>query len=528
MSDFQEGMQWTVNAPGRGWQQMMNNAPLIAYPMQAVNRTPVNIVKSAQRSIPGLNKYVDSYWRDVNSEDWVTRSRALGEVSTAQVLLGMGVMLNTTGMIRINGFRPTSQDDQLEWNELGKEPLTIQVYNAFTGKYTGGIPLDFLDGPANIWGAIGSYNDNYQKMRQKDNETFFALTAVTAIAPTVWHLTLGQTDKSTMNGFRKLFSLVQEMGSGTVAKDIKGDQSAFERYVIKLLTGSGALGGPGYIKDSRNAIDPLQRDIDPSRIDTFLPEEADVILRGFENAFNTWKNGIPYLSQSNPPILHSLRGYHLQVRRVPFDSGISADDPIIKLANSQGPLAAFKGRVPSTDPVDEERLRLRGNGSDCSFRIWNRRIFNLPDYVLNRSEINRLTVIGTQEVKLLYPPASGRQRPSVSLDRYIPESGRGKLLAQESENGLTLNEALTRLIRSPEYQALPRTALGNNRSERSDRWWEIIDVYKEFAKDKFTVEMDQGNSTLGKMIKDQLMKDNNQPPSYDRFNPSTRKFLQAF
>ena len=117
--------------------------------------------------------------------------------------------------------------------------------------------------------------------------------------------------------------------------------------------------------------------------------------------------------------------------------------------------------------------------------IWNRRIFNLPDYVLNRSEINRLTVIGTQEVKLLYPPASGRQRPSVSLDRYIPESGRGKLLAQESENGLTLNEALTRLISSPEYQALPRTALGNNRSERSDRWWEIIDVYKEFAKDKF-------------------------------------------
>ena len=93
---------------------------------------------------------------------------------------------------------------------------------------------------------------------------------------------------------------------------------------------------------------------------------------------------------------------------------------------------------------------------------------------------------------------------------------------------MTLNEALTRLISSPEYQALPRTALGNNRSERSDRWWEIIDVYKEFAKDKFTVEMDQGNSTLGKIIKDQLMKDNNQPPSYDRFNPSTRKFLQAF
>ena len=60
MSDFQKGAQWTVNAPGMGWQQMMNNAPLIAYPMQAVNRTPVNIVKSAQRSLPGLNKYVDS------------------------------------------------------------------------------------------------------------------------------------------------------------------------------------------------------------------------------------------------------------------------------------------------------------------------------------------------------------------------------------------------------------------------------------------------------------------------------------
>ena len=521
---IEKGLMNTTNLPGYLWQKVMNRAPAIAYPAQAVNRTPVNIGKSAQRAIPGLNKYVDSYWRDIHSEDWITKSKALGEGATAQMILGMGITLAGTGLIKINGFRPWSQEERQEWLETGVDPLTIQIFNPFTGKYTGGIPLDMLDGPANIWGAIGTYTNNYQLLRQRDNEVFFAITAIAAIRPTAQQVMIGQTDRGGFGGMRRVMSLLSEIGSGQLTRDIKGDQSAFERYVIGVLTGSGMAGGPGYIRDFRNAVDPIQRDIDTSQIDVpWLGEDGDNILRAFENTINTWKNGIPYLSEQNPPVLHTFTGQPVQVRRVPFDDGIPADNPLLKMANSQNPLAAFKGRLPSTSVVDEERLRLQGPGANANFVVWNRRMFNLPDRVLNRTEINQVTTIGTS-VRLVYPPLAGR-----STKKGIDAYGRGLLNAIESENGLTLEEALTKMINSPKYQAASDDPRGNNRSEKSEMWWEIIDIYKKVAKDKFMYQSDQGPGTIGEAIKKQLEQDldkaNDQRVSYDRYNPTASEFV---
>lgn len=539
--EIQRGLMSVTNSPGYLWQQIMNTLPAFAYPAQAVNRTPANIGKSAQRAIPGLNKYVDSYWRDIHSEDWITRSRALGEVSTAQVILGMGIALTGTGLIKINGFRPFDQAQRQEWLETGREPLTIQILNPFTGKYTGGIPLDMLDGPANIWGAIGTYTNNYQLLRQQDQEKFFAFTAWGAIAPTLRQTIFGQTDRGGFGGFRKLMTLLSELGSGGLDQEIKGNQGAFERYVIGVLTGSGFAGGPGFVRDMRNAIDPIQRDIDVSRIDTPFDDDlpVDSILRVFENTINTWKNGIPYLSEQNPPVLHTFTGQPVQVRRVPFDDGIPADNPLLKMANSQSPLAAFKGRLPSGRTeyegpfkkdsedyivsVDEERIRLQGPGANANFVVWKRRMFNLPDRVLNRSEINQVTTIGTS-IRLVYPPLPGRSTKK-GTDAY----GRGLLNAIQSETGLTLEEALTKMINLPKYKAASADPKGNNRSEKSEMWWEIINVYKEVAKEKFMYQSDTGEGSIGDAIKkkleQELKKANDQRVSYDRYNPTASEFV---
>ena len=537
--EIERGAMSLTNLPGRLWQDVMNTVPALAYPAQAINRTPVNIGKSAQRAIPGLNKYVDSYWRDIHSEDWITRSKALGEVSTAQMILGMGITMSLTGLVRFNGFTPWDQAQRKEWEETGIEPLTIQILNPFTGQYTGGIPLDMLDGPANIWGAVGTYTTNYQQLRQRDQETFFAWTAIAAIAPTLGGATLGQTDRGGFGGWRKLMTLISELGSGEITNEIKGNQSAFERFVIGALTGSGMAGGPGFVKDFRNAIDPIKRDIDLSRIDTPLPEGADNILRLFENTINTWKNGIPYLSEQNPPVLHTFTGQPVQVRRVPFDDGIPADNPLLKLVNSQSPLSAFKGRLPSgrrdyqgpfkKDPenyivsVDEERIRLQGPGSNANFVVWNRRMFNLNDRVLNRSEINQVTTIGTS-VKLVYPPLAGRSQKK-GTDAF----GRGLLNAIEGETGLTLEQALTKMINSQKYQAASDDPRGNNRSEKSEMWWEIINVYKEVAKEKFMYQSDEGPGSIGWEIKQKLIETRNKANaarvSYDRYNPTASEFV---
>lgn len=101
-------------------------------------------------------------------------------------------------------------------------------------------------------------------------------------------------------------------------------------------------------------------------------------------------------------------------------------------------------------------LRIQGRGG--TFQIWNRRMFNLNDRVLDTHELNRLIVIGTQEVVL---------------------------------NGMTLHEALQSKIQSLTYDSLP-TNDGNSAltSRRAIALYNVIEPYKEEAKLRFMEETD--------------------------------------
>ena len=103
-----------------------------------------------------------------------------------------------------------------------------------------------------------------------------------------------------------------------------------------------------------------------------------------------------------------------------------------------------------------EMLRIQGRGG--TFQIWNRRMFNLNNRVLDTNELNRLIVIGTQEVKL---------------------------------NGVTLHEALLSKIQSLAYDSLP-TNDGNTAlmSRRAIALYKVIEPYKEEAKIRFIEETD--------------------------------------
>ena len=120
------------------------------------------------------------------------------------------------------------------------------------------------------------------------------------------------------------------------------------------------------------------------------------------------------------------------------------------------PWGVTKAKEGSNDPVDLEMLRLQGRGG--TFQIWNRRMFNLNDRVLDSHELNRLVIIGTQEVKI---------------------------------NGQTLYEALLSKIQSLEYDSLPTN--DHNSSQMSRRVIAlnaIIKPYKEEAKLRFIEETD--------------------------------------
>ena len=85
------------------------------------------------------------------------------------------------------------------------------------------------------------------------------------------------------------------------------------------------------------------------------------------------------------------------------------------------------------------------------------------------------------------------------------------------------------MINSAKYKAASDDPKGNNRSEKSEMWWEIINVYKDFAKEKFMYQSDQGPGTIGDAIKQKLKQEqkkaNDERVSYDRYNPTASEFV---
>jgi hypothetical protein len=65
--------------------------------------SPANITKAAMRATGVGAPFVDTFYRDVFSEDRNTRARAIGEVATAYMTLVGGVMLATSGFVELSG-----------------------------------------------------------------------------------------------------------------------------------------------------------------------------------------------------------------------------------------------------------------------------------------------------------------------------------------------------------------------------------------------------------------------------------------
>ena len=462
---FGGSMEAMVNMPGELWQKLLNNSPgHIAYLLQATNRTPVNMTKSALRVIPGANNYVDSYWRDIHSQDYGTRAKALGEISIAQNFLGMAAALSVFGVVEISGPLPVDQKKRNEWKETGKQPESIRFKLPWNGEYTRWFPTDSFEQLRIVLTAAGAYTDVLEDCNQKESDAWFGYCALTSVAPAISKTGLNIFQRDVTGGFRKIGTLVEWFNS-EITDELKGDQNKLEKFILQFLTGTGGLGGPAVVKAARYSIDPYERDYDTGS-------------NSLATAFNMWKRNIPYLSKTAPPVLNSYTGNPIPAARVPGSMLIDEESAFIKGIHDQmTPLAALRGRHQSTDPIDEERLRMGSNRL-----LFGRRSSGLPNRTLNRTELNRLIEIATKEVKLPYPPGS-KTKPD--------------------PNGLTLPQALRKMItESVRYKSLPYENKKGFKSDR-DKAWDLTEQrYKQLAMEYFIEEMDDGTpESLGYQLK---------------------------
>ena len=432
----------------------ISNTMGIAIPIM---KTPANLTKSVLRSTPGLNRVVDSYWRDIHSEDPFTKSRALGESGVAMITLAFGVMIVNSGYVEVTGPPSLSTARRKELAEKGWQAWSIRFKNPWAGdtedEWSPYYSIEMFDQLATVLGAVGAYTENYKGLRQEDRDALFGAGMI-ALGQTAQEIGIGQLIKGPTKSLTDLMDLVSELASTEKTK--AGSRSPWEYYLTQKLAGYW----PGFMDESRNAVDPYQKQINPSK----LPVGLNLV----ENVAKTVAAKTPGLSDLIPNRLHPVTGNPIVSYQTPGNQGIDKDMPWLKMANANMPWGVTKTRSLSTDPVDEEMLRIKGRGG--TFQIWSRRAFGLPDRVLDQNELNRLIEIGTKEIKI---------------------------------HGLTMHQALTEKINSPVYQSLPYESVSSSIStSRGLSLMKTIKPYIDKAKDAFEIEYDTGIGSLGWEIKD--------------------------
>ena len=451
-----KNMHKITNLPGKAG-EAVSNIPFVGYILHPINRTPTNLVKSAMRMTPGANMLVDSYWRDMNSEDHFTRSRAIGEVATGWMTLSMGVMMQKSGYIEFTGPGMTLDPlEEKERRERGWQPWSVRFKIPFTNNWSPYYDITMFDQLANVFASIAVFTENAARLDEDQRENVYGMATI-LIAKQVRDMGIGQYTKVGLGGMSDLMDVISELSDGDV-RTKQGARQLGERYITNRLAGFY----PQFMNTARIAADPYARRID----------ESDGVFGPVLNFLKTLALRTPGLSSTQPMVLHPTKGEPIFMNAVPGVSAIPKETPWLKMLYAWvSPLGATKARYRTTDIVDEEFLRLRGRGN--TYNIWDRRMFNLKNRVLTSGEVEELIKIGTKEVRIA---------------KY---------------GNVTMHEALRRLILSPAYKKFESYDQEINQQTAPILINALINEYKTQAKEIFLSRNSEGIDSIGYLYEKQ-------------------------
>lgn len=391
--------------------------------------SPANIAKAAARSTGFVAPFVDTFYRDIFSEDRNTRSRAIGEIATAYMTLTGGVLLATSGWVEFSG--PGSYDPQVKakMQRLNRQPYSIRFKNPNTGVTTRWWDLQALDTVSNVFALIGAHMDLSNSLPIEDRQ-ILASNFVLATAEGARQVGFAQFTKDTYKSIGEIFNLVNELQNRTFLPT-EGQIDPFSAYVEKRL--AGFL--PAIFNNMRKGADPYQRAIEQSTLPQPFAFAHELAQR--------FANKLPGLSNSLPPILHPLTGEPAVIDQVFGLNYLPPDQPWLKGAvNGFSPLAFAPGKQGTTDPVDIELARLSGRGT--AFQIWNPNAFNVPYFKLNQTQLNKLAIITSRFV----PPDRSNTLHGELAAMFAPGSSYWRLKppepsrATESSRAIRVNKAI--------------------------------------------------------------------------------------
>ena len=407
--------------------------------IQPFIRVPNNIIKSAARNTPAA-AFVDTFWRDISSEDPFTRDRALGEMATGSAVLAMATMASAMGYIRFNGGGPIDPAARQKWTQIeGRLPYSIQYWSDEEGKWVEPISLRAFEPFTTLFGAIGDYADIAASLSTEDRNRLGGSLVLTLARMS----TTGVLSKSYFQGFNELYE-----AAFNPSKVITGpnQRDAFSRYLSRLA--ASMVPYSSALRAGRREVDPVARSVDPSDIGG--------LMGFFQETLDEVRNAVPGWSSDLPARRDFINGAPILTTGILGAEQVPAEWPWLQALMQFTPMSAMQvGRQPR-GPVHEEMARLHGKGTS----------FTGP----------RAADFG----------AEMRLTPS-ELEDYVLTFATVK-----NQFGQTFEQAATELINSPQYQSWPIEAPSKTVSLRAAAIQQLIQEHKELAKAVYKVSTAKG------------------------------------
>ena len=408
--------------------------------IQPFQRVPSNIIKSAMRGTPAA-VFVDTFWRDIVSEDAFTRDRAIGEVALGSAVLSLVGLGSAMGYLRFNGGGPLDPAAKEKWTTIeGRMPYSVQLWDETAGKWSVPTSMQAIEPYATLFGAIGDYTDIANSLSTEQRNRLGSSLVMTLARAS----TSGVLNKTYFQGFNEVYEAMfnpSKIMTGPAQRDPLA--RFMSRIAASMVPYSSSL------RAARRETDPVARTVNPSDVGG---------LMGFwQETFDEIRNAVPGWSNELPARRDWINGSPILTMGIMGSEVIPPEMPWLQAAMQFTPLSAFRQGRQSLGMVHEEMGMLSGKGTNF---MGPRAADFGPEMRLTPGE----------------------------LEDYITTFATVK-----GPYGNTFEQAVTQLIQSAQYQSWPIDGPSSRDvSLRAAAIQAEIQVFKNLAKEQFKVSTPKG------------------------------------
>ena len=421
-----------------------------------IMKTPVNIVKAGARAF-GYGIFVDTWWKDMLSENPATRARAIGEIAVGWGTFVLVNQLIDGGAIEVTGANPITYERN-QFNEIVQTPGFSVRVNTPDGP-TDWHSVQALDTLTTVLGIVGRVRADADLLTEQQLEEQSA-GAIMLLSQVFKSVGADGITRDVFGSLDELLTYIQTMTNVDSEGGNLGERSLTS--TSRLLARKGSSFVPAFLRNLQNDATEMRFRADRNGYTNENPlDYVNDLLNQMRASVEVQLPGI----NDQPAILDPITGFpvHKASSSDAFMGETEKNKWIGAVAQQALPHAAFKS-VAGNDhmPVHMELERLQRHTTK-----------NIVFYTRN----NLSTKIDGETINIGNLDSRGLRPTQRDVNEIINIGANVKI------NGKNLEQALNDLIHTRTYQNLsPRRSGIEGEEQDSPRLLMIYEVFTKYRR----------------------------------------------